>query len=266
MDGSATRPSPTQCSTVSCSVITGSRSPVSPSESHPQNPTSWSPNSTRTNKEIYNQHRATPNPAESVTFPKSAVTFAEIRSRTRPDQKAHGRTRRHAVTIDISQPSRKYSISNCQQCPLKVDCTPGPQRRVARWKHRAVLDDMQTRPDHAPDMMRIRRQTAEHPFGTIMAWMGATHFLTRTIERVSTDEPARVGVQHEAADQTTRFTSAYKCDADVMPYGPVERSQSERLRFDFQPAASTSGNRRQIGFVNSHGSPVLTHNLGRQGP
>ncbi|HEX7909210.1 MAG TPA: hypothetical protein VF534_14175, partial [Paraburkholderia sp.] len=47
---------------------------------HPQNPTSWSPNSTRTNKKIYNQHRATPNPAESVTFPKSAVTFAEIRS------------------------------------------------------------------------------------------------------------------------------------------------------------------------------------------
>ncbi|MEM5329638.1 hypothetical protein VSR34_24020, partial [Paraburkholderia sp. JHI2823] len=43
-------------------------------------PTSWSPNSTRTDKEIYNRHRATPNPAESVTFPKSAVTFAEIRT------------------------------------------------------------------------------------------------------------------------------------------------------------------------------------------
>jgi len=36
-------------------------------------------------------------------------------------------------------------------------------------------------------MMRIRRQTVEHPFGTIEAWMGATHFLTRTIERVSTE-------------------------------------------------------------------------------
>jgi hypothetical protein len=46
---------------------------------------------------------------------------------------------------------------------------------------------MQTRLDHAPDMMRIRRQTVEHPFGTIKAWMGATHFLTRTIERVSTE-------------------------------------------------------------------------------
>jgi len=46
---------------------------------------------------------------------------------------------------------------------------------------------MQTRLDHAPDMMRIRRQTVEHPFGTIKAWMGATHFLTRTIEKVSTE-------------------------------------------------------------------------------
>ena len=46
---------------------------------------------------------------------------------------------------------------------------------------------MQIRLDLAPDMMRIRRQTVEHPFGTIKAWMGATHFLTRTIERVSTE-------------------------------------------------------------------------------
>jgi len=58
---------------------------------------------------------------------------------------------------------------------------------VARWEHEAVLDEMQARLDHAPEMMRIRRQTVEHPFGTIKAWMGATHFLTRTIERVSAE-------------------------------------------------------------------------------
>jgi transposase len=34
--------------------------------------------------------------------------------------------------------------------------------------------------------MRLRRQTAEHPFGTLKAWMGATHFLTRTLKRVGT--------------------------------------------------------------------------------
>jgi hypothetical protein len=58
---------------------------------------------------------------------------------------------------------------------------------VARWEHEAVLDEMQARLDHAPEMMRIRRPTVEHPFGTIKAWMGATHFLTRTVERVSTE-------------------------------------------------------------------------------
>ncbi|MGF6373513.1 hypothetical protein OKW40_006329 [Paraburkholderia sp. RAU6.4a] len=58
---------------------------------------------------------------------------------------------------------------------------------MTRWEHEAVLDEMQVRLDHAPEMMRIRRQTVEHPFGTIKAWMGATHFLTRTIERVSTE-------------------------------------------------------------------------------
>ena len=58
---------------------------------------------------------------------------------------------------------------------------------MARWEHEAVLDEMQVRLDQAPEMMRIRRQTVEHPFGTIKAWMGATHFLTRTIGRVSTE-------------------------------------------------------------------------------
>jgi len=58
---------------------------------------------------------------------------------------------------------------------------------VSRWEHEATLEAMQQRLDHAPDMMRIRRQTVEHPFGTLKDWMGATHFLTRTLDRVSTE-------------------------------------------------------------------------------
>jgi hypothetical protein len=90
-------------------------------------------------------------------------------------------------TVERGLKLSKYWSSNCQQCSLKGDCTPGPQRRVARSNHEAVLDEMQAGLDHAPEMMRIRRQTVEHPFGTIKAWMGATHLLTRTIERVSTE-------------------------------------------------------------------------------
>ena len=50
-----------------------------------------------------------------------------------------------------------------------------------------MLDRMQARLDRMPDAMLIRRQTVEHPFGTLKAWMGATHFLTRTLEKVRTE-------------------------------------------------------------------------------
>jgi hypothetical protein len=43
-----------------------------------------------------------------------------------------------------------------------------------------------------PDAMTIRRQTVEHPFGTLKAWMGSTHFLSRTLEKVSTEMSLQV--------------------------------------------------------------------------
>lgn len=55
-----------------------------------------------------------------------------------------------------------------------------------------MLDDMERRLDLAPDSMRIRRQTVEHPFGTLKAWMGATHFLTRGLEKVRTEMSLQV--------------------------------------------------------------------------
>jgi len=61
------------------------------------------------------------------------------------------------------------------------------QRRVARWEHEEILEAMQERLDRAPETMRIRRQTVEHPFGMLKAWMGSTHFLTRTLDRVSAE-------------------------------------------------------------------------------
>lgn len=79
----------------------------------------------------------------------------------------------------------RYWSSHCPQCDIKARCTPSSQRRVSRWEHEDILDAMQRRLDQAPDSMRIRRQTVEHPFGTLKAWMGSTHFLTRTLKNVS---------------------------------------------------------------------------------
>jgi len=82
---------------------------------------------------------------------------------------------------------RRYWTSTCSQCPLKAQCTTGPERRIARWEHEAVLEAVQARLDKNPDAMKLRRQTAEHPFGTIKGWMGWTHFLTMTLPKVATE-------------------------------------------------------------------------------
>ncbi|WP_339079326.1 IS1182 family transposase [Pseudomonas sp. TMP9] len=91
------------------------------------------------------------------------------------------------ASIEKGLKPHTYWSSHCQNCELKAQCTPSTQRRVRRWEHESVLENMQQRLDQAPEMMRIRKQTVEHPFGTLKAWMGATHFLTRTLPRVSTE-------------------------------------------------------------------------------
>jgi Transposase DDE domain len=82
---------------------------------------------------------------------------------------------------------RRYWTNACQSCERKAQCTTGPQRRISRWEHEAVLEKIQRRLDQDPSKMTLRRQTAEHPFGTIKAWMGATHFLMQRRHKVATE-------------------------------------------------------------------------------
>jgi hypothetical protein len=91
------------------------------------------------------------------------------------------------ATIEHGLKLHCYWSSHCKSCSMKAQCTPGTNRRVKRWENEAILDDMQNRLDQAPEIMRIRRQTVEHPFGTIKSWMGATHFLMKTLGRVRTE-------------------------------------------------------------------------------
>ena len=89
--------------------------------------------------------------------------------------------------VEEGQLLHHYRTTACQCCAVKSQCTTGKERRIKRWEHEGVIDRMQQRLDQAPDAMRVRRQTVEHPFGTIKAWMGATHFLTRGLKRVRTE-------------------------------------------------------------------------------
>ena len=82
---------------------------------------------------------------------------------------------------------RRYWTNACQSCAIKQSCTTGKERRIARWEHEHVLEAVQRRLDEHPEKMRQRRETVEHPFGTIKARMGATHFLMKTLPKVATE-------------------------------------------------------------------------------
>lgn len=82
---------------------------------------------------------------------------------------------------------RRYWSSSCPQCPIKAQCTPSDYRRISRWEHEAVLEQVQRRLDRKPQAMTVRRRTIEHVFGTLKHWMGSTHFLTRSLANVSTE-------------------------------------------------------------------------------
>lgn len=100
---------------------------------------------------------------------------------------ARQRAIRRFTTVEGGLTMHRYWSSACPRCPIKAQCTTGDYRRITRWENEEVLEAMQERLDRKPDSMRVRRQTVEHPFGTLKMWMGTTHFLTRTLPRVSTE-------------------------------------------------------------------------------
>jgi transposase len=82
---------------------------------------------------------------------------------------------------------RRYWTTACTHCPLKARCTTGPERRITRWEHEHVLEAVQQRLDENPRAMRVRRETAEHPFGTLKMRMGAAHFLMKRLPKVAAE-------------------------------------------------------------------------------
>jgi hypothetical protein len=94
---------------------------------------------------------------------------------------------RHTTRQDKGKTVHSYWTYKCRMCLIKAQCTTGVHRRMTRWDHEAVLENVQARLDRNPHLMRVRRSTVEHPFGTLKAWMGSTHFLTKTLDRVNTE-------------------------------------------------------------------------------
>jgi transposase len=91
------------------------------------------------------------------------------------------------TTEDKGLVVHRYVTNVCRHCAIKHNCTKGKERRISRWEHEHVIDAVQRRLDEHPEKMRQRRETVEHPFGTIKARMGATHFLMKTLPRVASE-------------------------------------------------------------------------------
>ncbi len=94
---------------------------------------------------------------------------------------------RHTTTVERGLTLHRYWTNTCQSCTIKDKCTTGKERRVTRWEHEHILEAVQQRLDENPEKMRQRRETVEHPFGTIKCWMGYTHFQMKTLKRVGTE-------------------------------------------------------------------------------
>jgi hypothetical protein len=93
----------------------------------------------------------------------------------------------HYTNEEAGQKLRRYWTNACRDCALKASCTTGKERRITRWEHEHVLEEVQRRLDNNPQAMRQRRETVEHPFGTLKMRMGATHFLTKTLPKVAAE-------------------------------------------------------------------------------
>jgi transposase len=97
------------------------------------------------------------------------------------------RLRRRATTHDKGLTHYRYWTNVCGSCAIKDQCATGKERRVTRWEQEHILEEVQRRLDENPQAMRTRRETVEHPFGTIKARMGATHFLMKGLHNVKTE-------------------------------------------------------------------------------
>jgi len=137
----------------------------------------------------------------TVTLPKPQTSSAKAEGRfgKQDFERQSGRALRQAGLrlccsrgcLSLSR-RRAADLSFCrrrrwQELCVESAVTTGPERRISRWEHEAVLEKVQSRLDRNPAAMTVRRQTAEHPFGTVKCWMGATHFLMRRLGKVSTE-------------------------------------------------------------------------------
>jgi hypothetical protein len=95
--------------------------------------------------------------------------------------------RLHPYSSSLLRGLKKINYVNklaCDDCAIRARCTGGKFRTVSRLENEAVLDRMQARLAKRPDVLDRRRETVEHPFGSIKQWMNQGAFLMRGLKKV----------------------------------------------------------------------------------
>jgi macrodomain Ter protein organizer (MatP/YcbG family) len=111
---------------------------------------------------------------------------------------AGGKLKFYYANEEQGQNMRRRCTNACKTCAIKDRCTTGKEHRITRWEHEHVLETVQQRLDQDPQAMRRRRETVEHPFGTLKIRMGATHFLMKTLPKVASEMARRIRLQSDA--------------------------------------------------------------------
>jgi len=88
-------------------------------------------------------------------------------------------------TVEKERHIRYYKTSACSQCALREKCTRNKEgRRITRWIDEQIIEETQQRVEAHPEIMKLRQQLVEHPFGTIKFWWDHSHFLMKGLEKV----------------------------------------------------------------------------------
>lgn len=88
-------------------------------------------------------------------------------------------------TYELGRGLRYYRASACNECALKKQCTRNKANRtITREDNEHLMEAMAERLKAQPAKFALRKQLAEHPFGTIKRWMGYTHFILKGLEKV----------------------------------------------------------------------------------
>lgn len=83
---------------------------------------------------------------------------------------------------------RYRNYEACSNCPVKDKCTDNRKGRTIQDRpFQRIADEVDRRTEQLADMYKIRKQTVEHPWGTIKRAMGFSYFLTRRTENVRTE-------------------------------------------------------------------------------